>query len=78
MATKQNEYVEGDLMFYKQYIIMRLIDRADRFHATRVVQSKNTTDLTEAIDLMWITIFGSMTYLIFDGEGSLGSDAATA
>ena len=67
MATKQNEYVEGDLMFYKQHIIMHLIDRADRFHATRVVASKNATDLTEAIDLMWLTIFGSMTYLIFDG-----------
>ena len=76
LAVKQNEYVEGDLMFYKRHIILHLIDRADRFHVSREVQSKEAQELCQAIDTMWIAYFGSMQHLIFDGEGSLGSDIA--
>ena len=76
LAVKQNEYVEGDLLFYKKHIVMHLIDRADRFHAAREVFSKQPQELLEALDTMWITIFGEIQHLVFDGEGAMGSDIA--
>ena len=61
LAVKQNEYVEGDLLFYKKHIVSHLIDRADRFHAAREVFSKESQELLEALDTMWITIFGEIS-----------------
>ena len=68
MAVRQNEFVEADIMFYKQFMVFHMIDRADRFHATRVIESKTATALCKAIDLTWITIFGNFEYLVIDGE----------
>ena len=63
-------------MFYKRNITLHLIDRSDRFHMSKEVQSKEAQELCQAIDMTWVTTFGNMQHLIFDGEGALGSDIA--
>jgi hypothetical protein len=56
LATQQNDYVEADLMFYKQYLVWHMIDRADRWHAAKEISNKQTATLCEAIDTTWVTI----------------------
>ena len=76
LAVEQSEYVEGDLLFYKKHIVMHLIGRVDSFHAAREVFSKEPQELFEALDTTWITVFGEIQHLVFDGEGAMGSDIA--
>ena len=33
LTTKQNEQVEGDILFYQTHMIWHMVDRADRWHA---------------------------------------------
>ena len=63
-------------MFYKEYIIFHMLDRADRWHAGTEVSGKTTEILCEAIDTTWIQIHGPFTYLVVDGERGLLSEGA--
>ena len=76
LPTRFNESVEGDLLFYKQAVIMHLLDRCTRWHAGRPVNSKAEQELLDAIHTIWISVFGPMTTLYFDGEAGLSTDSA--
>ena len=77
LAVKQNDQVEGDLLFYKEYIVWHMVDRADRWHAAIQVENKTTEALCEAITKCWLQPFGPFKTLIVDGESGLFStDAA--
>ena len=71
ISDKFNSQVEADLMFYKKYIILNLVDRCTRWHASRVIESKDMSTLINAIDEMWCSHHGPMTELIIDGERAL-------
>ena len=58
IATKQNEQVEGDILFYKDYKIWHMIDRADRWHAAMCIPGNSGPILCDAITRTWIQIFG--------------------
>ena len=70
-----NEEVEGDLIFYDRqphhHIIFHLVCRGVRWEATREVMNKEDESLIRALDECWISIFGPMKVLIFDGESGL-------
>ena len=71
LATRQDEYIEADIMFYKEHMIWHMIDRADRLHAATEITSKAATSLCEAIETTWVTILGTFKYLVVDGEKGL-------
>jgi hypothetical protein len=73
LVTGQNEFVEADIMFYKQYLIWHMLDRADRWHASTDITSKTGQSICRAIDLIWVRIFGSFQ-LVVDGEKGLITD----
>jgi hypothetical protein len=40
IAVKQNDQCECDILFYKQYLIFHVLDRADRWHAAGEIPDK--------------------------------------
>ena len=70
LTTAQNEIVEGDLIFYRQYIAWHMMDRADRWHAGVQVEDKHMNTLLEALTVAWISIFGPFKILVVDGAVS--------
>ena len=73
-----NVEVEGDMLFITlrgvKHTFLHLVDRGVRWEATKVIRNRTTTELLEAIDSSWISIFGPMQVLIFDGETGLNDD----
>ena len=78
LVTRQNEFVEADILFYKQFMAWHMLDRADRWHASTVITSKTGPSLCTAIDLTWVTIFGPFQYLVVDGESGLITEDSAA
>ncbi|CAE7203568.1 RE1 [Symbiodinium sp. CCMP2592] len=81
MIVGFNIEVEGDLMFYrhqgKQHIVLVLVDRGVRWCATALVSDRSTNTLLTNLDRAWISVFGPMQVLIFDGEGGLDDEEST-
>ena len=73
LATHFNEYVEWDLMFYKQFIVNHEIDRCTRWHASCEVPSKHDQVLLDAIEKTWVSLHGPPENFIIDGEAALAT-----
>jgi hypothetical protein len=86
VPSEFNEYVECDLIFYKKHVIFHMIDRTIRWHAVQVIKIdglsadqlsgekgsyKDFDTLIDAINDMWIRVFGPMKYLVVDGESAI-------
>ena len=75
IAEKFNVQVEADLVFYKKYTILHVIDRATRWYAAIVVgedmQGKRPETLVDAFDKIWTSVHGPPKELICDNEGGL-------
>ena len=78
LHMEQNHTVEADIMFYKQFMIWHMIDRADRWHAALVIESKDTNTLCDAIDTTWYQIWGPFKHLVIDGESGVNSNEGKA
>ena len=76
LATSPNEIVEGDILFYKQFLVWHMLDRADRWHAGTQVEGKTGNQLINAIETCWLQIHGPFVYLVVDGEKGLFSSGA--
>ena len=78
LTTKQNEVVEGDILFYKKHMAWHMVDRADRFEAAREIPNKEAPTLQEAIYTTWISIFGPFKTLVTDSESGIISAETVA
>ena len=81
MITTFNQEVEADIVYMKhegkQQIFMHCVDRATRWCATSIIPNRQTESLINALDTMWVAIFGPMKVLIFDGETGLNDESST-
>lgn len=81
MITAFNQEVEADVVYMKheakQYMFVHCVDRATRWCATSIISNRQTESLLNALDTMWVAIFGPMKVLIFDGELGLDDEAST-
>ena len=66
LSTRQNEYVEGDILFYKMFMIWHMIDRADKFHMAVIIADKTGSTLVSAIRDCWIKMLGPFKFLVVD------------
>ena len=71
LATQRNDKVEADILYYREYQIWHMIDRADRWHAGKVIQDKHATTLCNAIVSCWYQIYGPFNTLVIDGESGI-------
>ena len=76
LAERQNEQIEGDILFFREHMVWHMVDRADRWHASTAIPTKTTAALLEAISRCWIQVFGPFKILIVDGEAGLASAEA--
>ena len=78
LQMEQNHTIEADIMFYKQFMVWHMLDRADRWHAASVIEAKDTKTLCEAIDTTWCQIYGPFKHFVIDGESGVSSEEAKA
>ena len=80
LVTGFNLEVEGDIMFIHHggitHSVLHLVDRGVRWGFATVLPDKTTESLLSGLD-QWITVFGPMQILIFDGETGLDDAAAS-
>ena len=69
-----NEYVQADLLFISDLIVVHLIDECLRFSGGGISVSKEPADVLKVIHLSWVAIHGAPQHLIADQEGALESD----
>jgi len=78
LATRFNERIELDLMFYKTWIILHLICCATRFSVTSCIPDRSTETILTAITQCWFRLFGPPTEIVTDQEGAMTSESAMA
>ena len=77
LATDINDIVEADIMFYSDFMIWHMVDRADRWQAGVILPSKNAQDVINAIETCWCSLWGPPKRLVADGERALISQEVT-
>ena len=78
VPTAFNEQVEGDIMFYKKFMILNLLDRTTRWHSGIQIEQKTSEAITAAIDSAWLMTHGAMKEFICDGERAIAECAQSA
>ena len=76
LATRFNQTVETDLMFYKDWIVHHFIDRASRWLETGEIADKLAQTLIESTSVLWIGRHGPPECLVCDGESGYGTEEA--
>ena len=76
--SEQNKEVGADILFYDNFSIWHMVDRADRWHAGKFITGKASETLQEAIDVTWLQVFGPLKKLIIDGEKGIDSTSTRA
>ena len=54
LPTEFNAQVECDLMFYKTYIIINMLCRTTRWHASKVIADRTQEEIVSAVDSIWV------------------------
>ena len=81
LVTSFNHEVEADIVYVRhrgvQNQFLHFVDRAVKWCATCEIPDRSTDALLDAIDTAWVSIFGPMKVLIFDGEPGLDNERST-
>ena len=78
VTTRFNEEIQMDLLFYKDKVILHLLDRTTRFTVARRIASRSLDCVIEGLFSFWITMFGPPLKVTSDQEGALSSPEAAA
>ena len=49
LPIKQNDQVEGDILFYQKHMVWHMIDKADRWHSGTEIKANTPAALIEAV-----------------------------
>ena len=78
ITFEMKQIVETDLLFGRDCIVTRFLDRATRWQPAALVKSRSAAALVAALDKSWVKLFGPMRELIVDGKTSLASEECAA
>ena len=67
-----------DLLFYKDKMILHLLDRTTRFTVAPRIAMRSLDCLLEGIFSFWVSLFGPPNKISSDQEGALSSPEAAA
>ena len=73
MATSFQECIAMDLKFYKERILLHLIDHATRLSVSSFVRSKEPKVILKAIFKSWIQIYGAPEKFLTDNGGEFAN-----
>ena len=73
MSTAFNDVMQADLLFWKDSIILHMIDECTRFSVLAIVADKHTNTLCSAMRMWWFKMFQPPKILIVDQEGGFDS-----
>ena len=71
VTTRFNEEIQVDLLFYRDKIILHMIDRTTRFTVARRIASKHLDNVVEGVMSHWVGMFGPPNRITSDQEGAL-------
>ena len=74
MATKFQETVAMDLKFYKDKIILHMIDLCTRLSAAATLRKKHPSSIVESILKIWISVYGSSEKFLVDNGGEFANN----
>ena len=75
IATRFNQYVQGDLWFCWDLPFLLIIDEHLRYKVTAQIADRKQETIMRWLLHHWIRYFGPMETLVFDQEGSVTSEA---
>ncbi|CAE7261221.1 pol [Symbiodinium sp. KB8] len=78
VTTRFNEEIQVDLLFYRDKIILHMIDRTTRFTVARRIASKHLDNVVEGVMSHWVGMFGPPNRITSDQEGAFQSPEAAA
>ena len=73
MSEKFNDIVAMDLKFYKDSIILHLVDLCTRLSAAAFVHNKQASIIIKALFQMWISVFGAPLKFMSDNGGEFAN-----
>ena len=76
-ATKRNDKVDADILFYRDYLIWHMIGRADSWRAATVVLYKEGLTLVQAMMTARYASYGPFATLVIDGESCINCKEGT-
>ena len=74
LTTSFNEVVLGDLLFYKDKVILHLMDETTRWTVAVCIPNKLTDTIKRAFREHWYQKFDAPQTLLFDHEGGIDND----
>ena len=77
LVTKPNTQVEVDILYYKTFLALVMVDRSDRWTATSHIENREAATLCEAMDATWLAIHSPFTCLVVDGETEIAGRETT-
>ena len=93
LSIRFNQCVQVDLLFYEcaatpvgrslaarpptNHIVLHMVDECIRWSTTVEIPTKNVEDITEAIQVHWLKLYGAPSLMIWDGERAMVSNEAS-
>ena len=74
LSDKFNQQVEIDIMYYLDHLVLHMICRCTRWHAAKEIRCRETKEILEGVNSIWLTIHGPMKELVGDGEKAWARD----
>jgi len=74
ISIQFNEYIEIDLLFVGDMIILHIIDEFLKCSGGGLLKSQQMPGLLRSIYLNWVMIHGPPRFIVSDQEGALESD----
>ena len=78
ITTRFNQEIQVDLLFFKDKVVLHMIDRTTRFTVARRIVSKHLDSVLEGVVSHWISMFGPPCKITSDQEGAFSSPEAAA
>ncbi|CAJ1367944.1 unnamed protein product, partial [Effrenium voratum] len=78
LRTRFNEEVQIDLLFYRQYIILHMLDVCTRWTVASLMRARDSDEITKHMQTKWFGLFGPPTLIVCDQEGGLTTEGVGA
>ena len=78
LRTIFGEEVQVDLLFYRRYVVLHLIDVCARCTVACALKSRSADEIVQQLQTRWFSIFGPPRLIVADQEGGVANDHIAA
>ena len=74
VTEAMNELVQIDLLFYKEFVILHMVDATTRWSTATILKDRSADEILTNIDTSWCKLYGPPRVLMSDQEGAVATD----